>query len=95
MAEFTPPLSPACVQVDRCVWADGYVLLAVGISEDGHRSVLGASCALSEAEVHWRAFLESLQQRGLHGVRFIASGNHQGLRQATSTHESPLCEVPP
>ena len=24
VAEFTPPLSPACVQVDRWVWADGY-----------------------------------------------------------------------
>ncbi len=61
---------------------DCAVLVAIGISEDGHRSVLGTSCALSEAEVHWRAFLESLQQRGLHGVRFIASDNHQGLREA-------------
>jgi hypothetical protein len=24
VAEFTPPLSPACVEVDRWVWADGY-----------------------------------------------------------------------
>jgi putative transposase len=58
---------------------DCAVLVAIGISEDGHRSVLGASCALGEAEVHWRAFSESLQQRGLHKVRFIASNNHQGL----------------
>ena len=24
VAEFTPPLSPACVQFDRWGWADGY-----------------------------------------------------------------------
>jgi transposase-like protein len=61
---------------------DCAVLIAIGINEDGHRTVLGASCALSEAEVHWRTFLESLQDRGLHGVRFIASDDHPGLRSA-------------
>lgn len=39
---------------------DRAVVVAIGISEDGYRAVLGASCALSEAEVHWRTFLESL-----------------------------------
>lgn len=61
---------------------DCAILIAIGINEDGHRTVLGASCALSEAEVHWRTFLESLQERGLHGVRFIASDDHPGLRSA-------------
>jgi transposase-like protein len=61
---------------------DCAVLVAIGIAEDGRRSVLGTSCAPSEAEVHWREFLESLQQRGLHSVRFIVSDNHQGLRCA-------------
>lgn len=61
---------------------DCAVLIAIGINEDGHRTVLGASCGLSEAEVHWRTFLESLQDRGLHGVRFIASDDHPGLRSA-------------
>jgi hypothetical protein len=27
------------------------------------------SVSLSEAEVHWREFLASLQDRGLHGVQ--------------------------
>jgi transposase-like protein len=36
------------------------VLIAVGITEDGRRSVLGASVSLSEAEVHWRDFLANL-----------------------------------
>jgi putative transposase len=61
---------------------DCEVLVALGIAEDGRRSILGVSCALIEAEVHWRGFLESLQQRGLHGVRLIVSDNHQGLRSA-------------
>ena len=61
---------------------DGAVLLAIGILPDGKRSVLGVSVSLSEAEVHWRAFLESLQNRGLHGVRLITSDQHAGLKAA-------------
>lgn len=61
---------------------DCAVLMAIGIDEGGIRHVLGASCALSEAEVHWREFLESLQTRGLHAVRYIVSDNHPGLRAA-------------
>ena len=51
-------------------------------SPDGRRSVLGVSVSLSEAEVHWREFLASLQDRGLHGVRYIVSDDHAGLKQA-------------
>jgi putative transposase len=58
------------------------VLIAVGITEDGRRSVLGASVSLSEAEVHWRDFLASLQERGMHGVELVISDNHAGLKAA-------------
>jgi transposase-like protein len=58
------------------------VLIAVGITPDGHRSLLGVSVSLSEAEVHWREFLGSLQERGLHGVKLIISDNHAGLKTA-------------
>ncbi len=61
---------------------DCAVLIALGIGLDGKRSILGVSVALSEAEVHWRDFLQSLQQRGLHGVQFIVSDDHAGLRAA-------------
>ena len=61
---------------------DCAVLLAIGISPDGKRSVLGVSVSLSEAEVHWRDFLKSLLERGLHGVRQITSDDHAGLKQA-------------
>jgi transposase-like protein len=58
------------------------VLIAVGIAPDGHRGLLGVSVSLSEAEVHWREFLSSLQDRGLHGVKLIVSDDHAGLKAA-------------
>ena len=61
---------------------DCAVLIAIGITPEGKRSILGVSVSLSEAEVHWRTFLKSLIDRGLHGVRLIASDDHAGLGQA-------------
>ena len=61
---------------------DCAVLVATGITKDGHRRVLGVSVALSEAEVHWRAFLDSLIRRGLKGVKLIVSDAHAGLNAA-------------
>lgn len=58
------------------------VLKAVGINEEGIREVLGVSCGLSEAEVHWRTFLEDLTSRGLHGIELATSDDHPGLRKA-------------
>ncbi len=58
------------------------VLVAVGITPQGKREILGVSVSLSEHEVHWRAFLESLKQRGLGGVQLITSDDHAGLRAA-------------
>lgn len=54
-------------------------LIALGVDEAGRRTILGVSVALSEAEAHWRQFLSSLQQRGLHGVALIVSDDHKGL----------------
>jgi len=61
---------------------DCAVLIALGIGPDGKRSLLGVSAALSEAEVHWRNFLTSLQKRGLHGVKLLVSDDHAGLGAA-------------
>jgi transposase-like protein len=58
------------------------LLVAVGITPEGQRTILGVSVSLSEAEVHWREFLAGLQSRGLHGVRLITSDDHAGLRAA-------------
>ena len=58
------------------------VFTAIGVNADGKREILGVSVSLSEAEVHWRDFLKSLLDRGLHGVRLISSDAHSGLQAA-------------
>ena len=61
---------------------DAAVLTAVGVDPDGRRRLLGVSCALSEAEVHWRGFLDRLVARGLRGVAYVVSDDHAGLHAA-------------
>jgi len=61
---------------------DAAVLLAVGVKPQGKRCILGVSVSLSEAEIHWRTFLQSLVSRGLSGVRLIISDDHAGLKAA-------------
>ena len=69
------------VRQGGCV-VDSAVLIAYGIDTQGMRHVLGVSVSLSEAEVHWRAFMESLVSRGLHGITLITSDAHSGLKAA-------------
>jgi putative transposase len=47
---------------------DMAVLTVVGVNQDGKREILGISVSMSEHEVHWRNFLESLKARGLGGA---------------------------
>lgn len=58
------------------------VFTAIGVDADGRREILGVSVSLSEAETHWRQFLKSLKKRGLSGVKFITSDDHDGLKVA-------------
>lgn len=61
---------------------DAAILIASGVGGDGKRRILGVSVSLSEAELHWRAFLEDLIGRGLAGMKLIISDDHPGLRKA-------------
>jgi len=61
---------------------DATVLVATGINETGKRSILGVSVSVSEHELHWRAFFESLVARGLCGIRLITSDDHGGMGSA-------------
>ena len=61
---------------------DCAILVASGVEPSGKRRILGVSVALSEAEVHWRDFLTSLQKRGLRGVELFISDDHAGLKAA-------------
>lgn len=58
------------------------ILIASGVKRDGKRAILGISVSLSEAEEHWRSFLEGLVARGLHGVQLIISDDHTGMQAA-------------
>jgi len=70
------------VRIDGVV-RDCATLKAIGVRRgDGKRVVLGVSCALSEAEVHWREFFTSLKQRGVGIPDYIVSDAHAGLRAA-------------
>lgn len=69
------------VRHNGCV-IDSAVLIAYGIDEQGNRNILGVSVSLSENEVHWRDFFNSLVERGLHGLELIISDAHSGLKAA-------------
>jgi transposase-like protein len=56
--------------------------MAFGVDGSGHRTVLGVSVSLSEAEVHWRDFFAHLHGRGLSGVRLLISDDHAGMKAA-------------
>lgn len=61
---------------------DAAVLIAAGVDPNGYRQILGVSVDLSEQEIHWRNFLQSLVKRGLQGVQLIVSDDHSGLKAA-------------
>ena len=61
---------------------DAAVLVATGMTPQGERQVLGVSVSLSEHETHWKAFLKSLKERGLNGVKLVISDDHEGLGAA-------------
>ena len=61
---------------------DAAVLVATGITPQGERQVLGVSVSLSEHEVHWKAFLKGLKDRGLSDVKLVISDDHTGLGAA-------------
>ena len=58
------------------------VVIAVGVTADGVREVLGVEVGPSEDGAFWLGFLRSLVARGLHGVCLVTSDAHEGLRQA-------------
>lgn len=58
------------------------VVVALGVTIDGQREVLGLSVGDSEDRVFWTEFLRSLRERGLSGVRLVISDAHLGLKAA-------------
>jgi putative transposase len=57
-------------------------VVAIGVTEQGERTVLGAATGASEDHQFWTSFLRQLVKRGLRGVRLVISDAHEGLRTA-------------
>ena len=55
------------------------LLVALGITEDGRKEIIGFDICETETELGWERFLRSLKNRGLHGVDMITSDSHAGL----------------
>ena len=58
------------------------VLIAIGVDWEGRRQVLAVELANRESRSSWKEFLEALRARGLHGVEFVISDDHPGLKKA-------------
>lgn len=57
-------------------------LIVVGIDADGCRETLGVWCADSESEASWSMVFRELKERGLSGVEYVVSDDHEGLTKA-------------
>src|SRR3982750_3940759 len=57
-------------------------IIAVAVSTEGRREILGLGLGPSEAEPFWSGFLKGLVKRGLKGVKLVISDAHEGLRLA-------------
>jgi len=61
------------------------VVIAIGVTAEGRREVLGFDVGPSEEEAFWQQFLRALVERGLNGVQLVTSDAHAGLKRALLT----------
>ena len=59
-------------------------IIAVAVSSDGRREIIGLGLGPSEAETFWATFLKGLVRRGLKEVKLVISDAHDGLKQAAA-----------
>lgn len=60
-------------------------VVAIGVTADGERQILGVDAGPSEDAAFWTAFLRELKRRGLQGVRLVISDGHEGIKKAVAT----------
>lgn len=58
------------------------LLVAIGVSDEGHREVLAVEIAPGERTEGYRSVLKGLLERGLRGVRLVISDDHEAIKQA-------------
>ena len=79
------------------------MLWVIGVSADGHREHLGCWLGVSESGDSWGSVFAQLRQRGIRGVQYVVSDEHQGLvtelrryfpRRSTSAARCTTCATP-
>ena len=60
------------------------VAIAMGVSADGYRELLGLQIGHGEEQTFWEDFLRSLNQRGLSGVKLVISDAHRAIGSAVT-----------
>ena len=57
-------------------------IIAVAVTTEGKREIVGLHIGPSEAEPFWSTILRDLVRRGLKGVKLVISDAHEGLKAA-------------
>lgn len=73
------------IREDGQVRSEG-VLIIKGVRADGKREILVVEVANTENETTWSEVFRDLKRRGLSGVRYIVSDDHEGLGKAIERH---------
>jgi len=60
------------------------MMVALAITSDGKRDIIGFEIYDNESKETWELFLESLKKRGLKGPKMITSDDHKGIIYAIS-----------
>jgi transposase-like protein len=58
------------------------VMVAIGVNPEGKREILAVEMANRESKNSWRDFLLKLKARGLGGVKYVVSDDHEVLKTA-------------
>lgn len=61
------------------------VVIAYGVTAQGHRDVIGIDVVDTESKESWTKFLRELKRRGLKGTKLVISDAHEGLKAAIAT----------
>ena len=60
------------------------VLVAIGVSSDGFREIIGAAEGMKEDRESWRSFFGWLKERGLTGVRLVIGDKNLGMLETVA-----------
>ena len=55
------------------------ILVAIAVTQDGYREVIGAAEGMKEDKESWKSFLVSLRNRGLKGVQLVVGDKCQAM----------------